>query len=201
MKHFDIIDELFEIGSIKFGSFKLKSGMITPFYIDLRLVISYPLLLQKIADALWEKVQHLTFKRICGVPYNALPIATAMCLKHQIPMLLKRKEMKDYGTKKIIEGVYEPHDECLLIEDVIVSGKSIFETLEPMQHCDINVSTVAVVVDREQGGRINIEKHGLQMIALFTVTDLFHHLRKKGKISQHDVEIVKKFIEHHRVDF
>lgn len=201
MKHLDIIDELFEIGSIKFGSYKLKSGMTTPFYIDLRLIISYPLLLQKVADALWEKIQHLPFKRICGVPYNALPIATAMCLKHQKPMLLKRKEMKDYGTKKIIEGVYEAEDQCLLIEDVIVSGKSIFETIEPLEHANIHVSTVAVVVDREQGGRINVEKHGLTMISLFTVTEIFHHLRKKGKISQHDVDLVKKFIEHHQVDF
>ena len=201
MKHFEIIDELFNIGSIKFGSFKLKNGMITPFYIDLRLIISYPPLLQKIADALWEKVNLLSFKRVCGVPYNAIPIATAMSLKHQIPMLLKRKEIKDYGTKKILEGAYEPHDECLLIEDVIVSGKSIFETLEALDYCQLSVHHVAVVVDREQGGHINVRKHGIEMIALFTVTEIFQYLRRKQKVSQHDVDVVKKFIEHHQVDF
>lgn len=199
MKNFELVDELYKIGCFKFGSFKLKSGMVTPFYIDLRLIISYPDLLQKIADALWEKIQMLSFQRICGVPYNALPIATAISIRHHIPMLLKRKETKDYGTKKLIEGLFQEGENCAVIEDVIVSGKSILETIDSLEENGLRVSHVFVIVDRQQGGKQILEKHGLIVTPLLTVSEIFHHLRLKGKVSSHEVEMIKKFLETHQI--
>lgn len=201
MKYFDIIDELYEIGSIKFGSFTLKSGVTSPFYIDLRLIISYPQLLSKIAEALWKKLALTQIDRICGVPYTALPIATCISVTHNIPMLLKRKEAKDYGTKQLIEGHYAAGDNCLIIEDVITSGKSILETTGPLQALGLNIASIGIIIDREQGGLMAIEKQGFHVIPLMTITEVLNHLKHTGKLSQHDVDKAKKFIEHNQVEF
>jgi len=199
MKNFELVDELYKIGCFKFGSFKLKSGMVTPFYIDLRLIISYPDLLKKIGEALWHKMQSISCDRICGVPYNGLPIATAISLSHHIPMLLKRKEAKEYGTKKQIEGLFHEGETCVVVEDVIVSGKSILETIEPLEDNGLKVEHVFVIVDRQQGGKQILEKQGLIVNSLLTVSEIFHHLRIKGKVSTHEVEMIKKFVESHQI--
>lgn len=200
MKYFDIIDKLYEIGAIKFGSFKLKSGITSPFYVDLRLIISYPTLLEKISEALWQKTSHIKIDRICGVPYTALPLATCISLKHNIPMILKRREAKDHGTKQMLEGVFEPKDNCLIIEDIITSGKSILETIEPLQTAGLTIASIVIVIDREQGGIMAIEKQGFHVIPLMTISEVATHLKNTGKLSQNDADKIKKFVEHNQVE-
>lgn len=185
---------LYKIGAVKFGSFTLKSGILSPIYIDLRLIISYPELLQQIADLMWKKVEHLHFDRIVGVPYTALPIATALSLKHNIPMLMKRKEAKDYGTKKLIEGTIEPGHTCLIIEDLVTSGASVFETIEPLQQEGLKVEDIVVLLDREQGGRKNVEQKGMRLHAVLTINDLLAVLKKEGKISSSTINEVNAFL-------
>ncbi|RMD65663.1 orotate phosphoribosyltransferase, partial [Candidatus Pacearchaeota archaeon] len=142
---------LYNINAIRFGEFRLKSGILSPFYIDLRVTISYPDVLKTIAETFWERIQPLSFDRITGVPYTALPFAVALSLEHNLPMVLRRKEAKSYGTKKIIEGEFKKGDTCLVIEDVITSGASVFETIEPLETAGLIVSDIAVLIDREQG--------------------------------------------------
>ena len=101
-----LADGLLSAGCIKFGEFTLKSGLKSPIYIDLRQIITYPKLLEQIAQAYLPVLKNLQFSRIAGLPYAAIPIATAISLAGNYPMIYPRKEVKIYGTKAEIEGEY-----------------------------------------------------------------------------------------------
>lgn len=193
------IVKLFDIGAVKFGEFKLKSGIMSPVYIDLRLLVSYPEMLRGVAELLWEKIETLSFDVICGVPYTALPIATAISLLNNKPMIMRRKEVKDYGTKKAIEGVFSVDQTCLILEDLVTSGMSVFETIEPLEHEGLKVKNIVVILDREQGGKKNIEGRGYGLQALFTMTELLSALLAAGKIDSGMHDKVKQFITSNQV--
>ncbi|MCC5831525.1 MAG: orotate phosphoribosyltransferase [Chlamydiales bacterium] len=191
-----MIEELYKIGAVKFGDFTLKSGIRSPIYIDLRLIVSYPKLLEQIAQMMWERVKEAKFDRVCGVPYTALPIATALSLQQNLPMVLRRKEAKNYGTKKIIEGVLEAGENCLVIEDLVTSGMSLFETIKPLEESGLKVTDIVVLLDRQQGGKRRIEEKGYRLHSLFTMADLLEAL--KERIDDRQVEEVRKFIAEHQ---
>lgn len=133
--------------------------------------------------------------QLCGVPYTALPIATIISVDSKIPMLIKRKEAKSYGTKKLIEGNFKAGETCVIIEDVVTSGSSILETVKELKNEGLKVQQAFVVIDREQGGRTNLESHGIQMQSLFTLSSLMDLLRKAGKVSDETVNQVKNYIK------
>jgi orotate phosphoribosyltransferase len=194
-----IVRKLHTIGAIKFGTFTLKSGIISPFYIDLRLIVSYPDLLEKIGEFMWEKVQDCRFNLICGVPYTALPIATAISLKQGVPMVMRRKESKDYGTKKTIEGKFERGQKCLIVEDLITSGTSIFETISPLEEEGIVVHDTLVLIDREQGGKGNLMDKGYQLHSVFTISEVFDILEAAEKIDKRTAAEARDFIKTNQV--
>jgi len=194
-----IIHKLFEIGAVKFGSFTLKSGITSPVYIDLRTTISNPKLLSDIGEALYEKVRHCTFDLICGVPYTALPFATVISVDHNIPMILRRKEKKEYGTGKQIEGIYAPGHRCLIIEDVITSGKSVMETAASLLQENLIVEDIAVFVDREQGGAKHLAEKGFAVHSICTITEIVNALREDQKINAEIAISVLKFIKQHQL--
>jgi uridine monophosphate synthetase len=201
MLYFDIIKQLHEIGAIKFGSFNLKSGINCPFDIDLRLVLSHPTLLEAIAQAMWQKIAPITIDYLCGIPYTAFSVATCISIKQNIPMLLKRTDLKEHSTKKIISGSYEENKRCLILEDVVTSGHSILETTQALQNLHISVPAVAIILDREQGGVMAIEKQGVHVLALLTISQVCTHLKNIKKITQIDLDKVHKFTEHNQIEF
>ncbi|MEM1282207.1 MAG: orotate phosphoribosyltransferase [Chlamydiota bacterium] len=190
----DIILRLHDIEAIKFGDFRLKSGIESPFYIDLRLITSYPILLKSITEEMWKKINEIDFEVICGVPLTAIPMATAISLDQNIPMIMRRKEVKKHGTKKVIEGVYRPGQRCVIVEDLITSGISILETVEPLKQEGLIVKDVVLLIDREQGGRENLEERNINLHAVMTISDILSVLIEENRIEKTVANQVNIFI-------
>lgn len=195
----DLILKLHEINAVKFGEFKLKSGIMSPIYIDLRVTVSYPEVLKMVAEAMWEKVKNLNFDLICGVPYTALPIATVISVEHNKPMVMRRKEVKDYGTKKAIEGYFSVGQNVLVIEDLVTSGMSVFETIEPLQLEGLKVTDIVVLVDREQGGKKHLQEKGYNLYSVITISEMLEVLESENKLDKEMVTKVKEFIQTNQV--
>jgi orotate phosphoribosyltransferase len=189
-----LILDLFSIQAVKFGTFTLKSGVQSPIYLDLRVIISYPAVLKKISSALSKLIASLPFDLICGVPYTALPIATALSLDRNIPMIMRRKEAKDYGTKKLVEGKFEKGQICLIIEDVVTSGASILETVAPLKIEGLQIEDAVVVVNREQGGKERLKENGIELHSLISIFDLLKVLFYEKKISEESFREVNEFL-------
>nr|XP_012152645.1 PREDICTED: uridine 5'-monophosphate synthase [Megachile rotundata] len=186
---------LYEINALKFGEFTTKIGLKTPVYFDLRVIISYPKVMARLAKILWKFAEDCSkVDQICGVPYTALPLATLISVDSDIPMLIKRKEAKAYGTKKMIEGHFKPGDHCIIIEDVVTSGSSILETVHALRKEGLKVTEAFVVIDREQGGKKNIENHGIKVRSLYTVTRLMAYLLETNKITPKIVKEVTDYL-------
>ena len=193
--------ECYKLGIIKFGRFTLKSGIESPFYVDLRPLASDPKILKLLANYLLDMLPLDNFDLICGVPYAALPMATAMSLESYLPLIIKRKEAKQYGTKKILEGIYKPGQNCLLVEDVITSGASLLETIPEIENEGITVSDIVVVLDRQQGGREMLEKKGFRVHSLFTISDVCTILKDEGHLTDGEVERINDFLAGNVVKF
>lgn len=171
----ELIQLLLNIDAIKFGKFTLRSGKISPIYIDLRPIISYPQLLRQLATAMWDKIKNLQPTLLCGVPYTALPIASCISLDQALPMIMCRKEAKEYGTKKQVEGVFEKGQNCLIIEDVVTTGGSVIHTIDILQQQGLHVTDVVVAVDRLEGARKNLEEKGYHLHSVFTLDELYQN--------------------------
>ena len=199
MNPFHLALKIEEIGALKFGNFTLKSGISSPIYVDLRLIVSYPSLLRDVAELIWSKMQQLSFDLVCGVPYTALPIATALSLFHEKPMVMRRKEIKNHGTKKVIEGVFERGQTCLVIEDLITSGASLLETIDPLEAEGLKVNDTVVLIDREQGGKTHLMKRGYNLHAAFTLTELLTMLENSHRLDKSLGNRVRDFIKANQI--
>ena len=194
----EIVIELAKIDAIKFGEFTLTSGLKSPYYIDLRLIISYPRLMSKVCGALSKTLKYEVkdkVDRIAGVPTAGTPLASLVSVLLETPMIYVRKEKKEHGTGKRVEGVLKPGDNVVIIDDLITNGKSKLEAIEPIQEQKAKVKHVIVVLDREQGGREELKNAGYELHSLTGIREALKWLYEEKLISEKQYEEVRKYIE------
>jgi len=194
-----LADGLLSAGCIKFGEFTLKSGLTSPIYIDLRRVISYPKLLEQIGAAYLPILHTLKFDRLAGLPYAAIPIATAVSLQGNYPMIYPRKEVKTYGTKAEIEGEFNAGEIALVIDDLATTGGSKFEAIEKLTTVGLIVKDVVVLVDRQSGAKESLEQAGYAMHAVLTITQLLEYWEFTGQVEKEKIVETREFLKRSNV--
>ena len=144
-----MIEDLLKTGCVKFGKFTLKSGEISKYYFDMKSIMSYPKLMKTIGDAMYNLIKD-DCDLLCGVPIGAIPICSYISTNYNIPMVIVRDSVKDYGTKKQIEGNYNEKNNCIIIEDVITTGNSVNKVIEAIKD-KVNIVGVITMFDRQEG--------------------------------------------------
>ncbi len=190
----DLALKLHKIGVVKFGEFTFKSGIVSPIYIDLRVLVSHPKTLKYIAKQYGKLTEGLKYDRLAGIPYAAMPIAAAVSLLLEKPWIYARKEVKNYGTKKPIEGEFKKGDKILVLDDLITKGDSKLETLEPFLAQGLKVKDFVVLLDYEKGGSEMLRKKGYSLHAVMTVKELVENLFEAKVIDKRMFNKVQNFL-------
>jgi uridine monophosphate synthetase len=139
-------------------------------------------------------LKNLAFDRLAALPYAAIPIGSAISLQGNWPMIYPRKEIKAYGTKAEIEGVFIPGETVVVIDDLATTGESKFEAIEKLTQAGIKVKDIVVLIDRQSGADEALQKAGFRLHAVFKLTKMMDYWESSGKVSKDQVEAVKNFL-------
>ncbi|HIK31581.1 MAG TPA: bifunctional orotidine-5'-phosphate decarboxylase/orotate phosphoribosyltransferase [Oscillatoriales cyanobacterium M59_W2019_021] len=191
--HQEIILQLFDIGCILFGEFVQASGEIFPYYIDLRKIISNPQLFHQVLNAYAEILETLTFDRIAGIPYGSLPTATGLSLRLHHPMIFPRKEVKAHGTRRLVEGNFQPGETVAVVDDILISGKSVMEGAEKLKSVGLVVEDIVVFIDHERGVKDRLKANGYRAHSVLTLSEITEILGRSGRISSQEVTAFSRY--------
>ena len=192
--HQDLILELFDIGCLLFGEYVQASGATFSYYIDLRKIISNPHIFNQVLDAYGDIVKTLEFDRIAGIPYGALPTATGLALNLQRPMIFPRKEVKAHGTRRLIEGNFNPGETVVVIDDILISGKSVMEGADKLKSAGLKIDDIVVFIDHEGGVKDRLADNGYRAHSVLNISEITDTLYESGRINQEQYE---SFQENH----
>lgn len=187
-----LILELFDIGCLLFGEYVQASGATFSYYIDLRKIISNPHIFNQVLDAYGDIVQQLEFDRIAGIPYGALPTATGLALNLQRPMIFPRKEVKAHGTRRLIEGNFHPGEKVVVIDDILISGKSVMEGADKLKSAGLKIEDIVVFIDHEGGVIDRLASNGYRAHSVLGISEITDTLYEAGRIDQEQYSSFKK---------
>jgi len=192
----DLARSLVKTQALKFGVFTLTSGKMSSYYIDLRLVPSYPSIFKKIINmfsrVIVEEVGLSNFDLICGIPTSGLVFASAVAFSLEKPLIYVRKEARGHGTQKNVEGLLKPGQRVLLIDDLITTGSSLVTAKEAVTSEGGEISDTVVLVDREEGGIQKLKELGINVRYVSKVTELAKELYQNNVITDEEYNAVLK---------
>ncbi len=192
----DLILDLHRIGAVQFGEFTLASGLSSPIYLDLRLLPSDPPTLARAAAAYTDRLRGLSFDRLAAIPYAALPIGTAVALQTGWPLIYPRKEVKDYGRRRAIEGHFAPGERVVVLDDLITTGGSKVEAVQALREAGLVVEDIVVLIDRQAAGATeDLAAHGLRLHAVLTLLEIVAVLAAHEAITETQRVTVERYLK------
>jgi orotate phosphoribosyltransferase len=195
----EICKILKKIDALQFGAFKLTSGKISPYYIDLRVIPSFPDAFHRVCDFyvsfIKAEIGAENFDRIAGIPIAGIPFASLVAYHLRKPFLYIRKDIRLHGRQRRIEGIIAPGDSTLLIDDLITTGLSLKRAAKAIRSEGGVVSDAVVLLDREEGGKEKLEKNGIKVHALLKVSEIASRLFEIGAIDEEQLKTILKQIK------
>lgn len=196
----EVAGALYRSGCLKFGTFKIKSGALSPYYIDLACLLSSPKDLGVLADVAAGEIRRITsserIDKLASIELKGALLLPSIACKVNLPCIVVRKEEKMYGATGRIAGAEVVSGESILFfDDVVSEGMSKVEGIKPLEELGAEVKHVMVVVDREQGGRENLERLGYKVHALTKISELVDRLLQSARISEEQADAVLNYIK------
>ncbi|MEM3596949.1 MAG: orotate phosphoribosyltransferase [Candidatus Bathyarchaeia archaeon] len=188
-----------KIGAFEFGAFKLTSGKISPYYIDLRAVPSFPDAFQKICNFYVEFIKNRinteNFERIAGIPVAGIPFASVVAYNLEKPFIYIRKGVRLHGRQRRIEGILKPGDHVLLVDDLVTTGLSLKKAAKAVMAEGGVVTDAVVLLDREEGGEERLEKAGIRLHSLIKVSEIAEKMHEIGVIDEVQLKTILRQIK------
>ena len=179
---------LFEKKIIRFGDFTLASGNKSPYYIDLRLVPSFPheyrKMIKGLQNLIADDIGFENFHSLVSVPTGGLVVAASLATEIIKPLIYVRKQAKEHGTGKAVEGVTCQDMKLLMIEDVVTSGGSVINAIKSIREEKMIVTDAYAVVDRMEGATQALQVDGVKLHSLLTINDITQSLFEQKLITE-----------------
>lgn len=183
----ELIVDLFDIGCLLFGEYVQASGAVFNYYIDLRQIISDPNLFHRVLHAYAGQLEGLVFDRIAGIPYGSLPTATGLSLQLRKPLIYPRKEVKAHGARRLIEGDFEPGDQVVVVDDILITGGSVLEGIAKLESSGLRVRDVVVFIDHggdhDRHAKERLAAQGYRCHAVLDISRITRVLHRAGRLS------------------
>ena len=183
---------------IKFGNFTLASGKNSSYYVDLRLVPSYPhefrMMIKYLENQITKDIGLENFESIVSVPTGGLVIASALAIETVKPLIYVRSKPKDYGTSKSVEGKIHDGMKVVMIDDVATTGGSVVNAIKSLTEVNVPVKDAYVIVDRMEGATESLEGLGVKMHSILNILQITEILYEQKMIGIEILEKVKKQI-------
>ena len=183
---------------IKFGDFTLASGKKSSYYVDLRLIPSFPhefrTLIKHLQMDISESVGLDSFDSIVSVPTGGLVMASALATETVKPLIYVRSKPKDYGTSKMVEGKIYKRMKSLMIDDVATTGGSVVNALRSLKEAEVNVTDAFVIVNRMEGANEALKEQGVKLHSILNVMQITQALYEQELVDDKILQKVKSQI-------
>jgi len=193
-----VAQALVDANVMKFGKFVLASGAESPVYVDIRVVPSYPASFQIIISELAKTIEKMDIDVIAGAETAGIPLAAALALNLNKPMVYVRKRPKGYGTDSKIEGILNKGQKVVLIDDMMTNGGSKLKFIDGIRVADAEIENIAIVLDREQGGSEILAENGVTVHSLITLRNMLDYMKQKELVDEETVNKVLIYLKQNK---